>query len=119
MKAKRLRLPATRFQPETDIFQSVVAPKCLAIDDDEGRAEHAAPDRGVDLRSEAFFDISILQSRPDLVRVVAKASGDLDHFARIGDAQALAECPVIEGQGQILGLSGPTPGQPIEGLTFP
>src|SRR4051812_4699308 len=86
------RLPAARPEPALDLVQTVGTPERLAVDEEEGRAEHAALDRAVRLFLEPRLHGRALDGRHQLVRRYAERGPHLAH--RLGSAEVPALAPV-------------------------
>src|SRR3954453_5454627 len=85
------RLPAPSPQPALDLVQPVGTPERLAVDEEEGRAEHAALDRAVRLLLEPRLHGRALDRRHQLVWRYAEGGTYLGH--RLGRTQVPAFAP--------------------------
>src|SRR5688500_1955681 len=70
--------PAAGLQPLAHFAEAVVAPEGLAVDDEEGRAEHTLVHRLLHFHAQALLDGGILHAGEDSRAVVADADRYVD-----------------------------------------
>src|SRR5262245_58639235 len=77
--------PAAGGEPALDLVQAIRAPERLAVDDDVGRAENAALDRGVYLDAQPLLHRRVVQRLRELALVHAELCGDVAGDFRVRD----------------------------------
>ena len=88
--------PPPGCEPLLDLVEPVHAPERLAVDHDEGRAEHASGDRGVDFALGPVLDRRIAQRGAHLVGVAAEGGRDLDDVVHLGNVHVIDEIGPVE-----------------------
>src|SRR5688572_32723278 len=106
--------PAAGLQPLAHFAEAVVAPERLAIDDEEGRAEHTLVHRQLHFLAQALLDGGVLHAGEDCGALVAEADRQIDGRLRFRRRLAGDEGGVVGGARIGLRVLRATAVQPIE-----
>src|SRR6266568_3152866 len=107
--------PAAGGDPFVDLVQAVGAPERLAVDDDVGRAERAAPDRLVHLGPGAVLHRLVADTRSNFVCLEAELRAHLDGFVHARNIDFVDEISAVERLCEVLRSFRVFCIQPIEG----
>src|SRR5438552_14261281 len=106
--------PAAGGKPFVDLIQPVRAPERLAVDNDIGRAERAAPDRLVHLGPRAVLHRLIGDPGADLIGLQAELRAHGDRVVGARNIDVLHEIGPVERLGERAGALGVPGVEPVE-----
>src|SRR5437773_6580742 len=109
--------PAAGREPFVDLIQPVRAPEGLAVDDDVGRAERAAPDSLLYLGARAVFHRLIGDACADFIGLQAELRAHGDRVVGARNVHVVEEVSLVERLGEVLRPPGFSCVQPVESAT--